>query len=135
MYFARCAVGTFAAGAAVALVVACSDKATAPCQSPNLSGTYSLDSIQVTGQGTFTPPGATGTLQLTTTTYVADLDLPVIGAQHDNGTYSACSSGTFSQTSAISAVTSSGSFTSNALKLTIDVTTQGQRFVNFWTKS
>jgi hypothetical protein len=134
VFSARSALGALATGSAFAIVLACGDKATSPCQSPNLAGDYALDSITLVGQGTFSPPAATGALHLTTTTYVVDLTLPVVGAQHDSGTYSACNNGTWSQTSALAGTQSTGTFTLVGQELSVDVTTQGQQIKNYWTK-
>jgi hypothetical protein len=97
--------------AAVALVVAssCSSSTSPSLTAADLQGTYDLLTFQAQGQPQYTPttvPAAVGVLTLTLTTY--DLALTIGGApQPDNGTYTVNGS-TFSQTSATTTLTYTG---------------------------
>lgn len=113
------------------------DDAVTTSESPDLSGSYELESITFEGQPTLEPPAASGTLQLTDTTYDVDIEIQTQqGTQQimDNGTYS-ISGDTWTQESNVTDVQSTGTFDFDGTFLTVSVETQGQQVQNVWRKT
>lgn len=112
------------------LLLACSgdDENTGP--STDLSGTYTLLSLQQGDNPVLTPPTATGTLVLTATTYTVSI---TAGGQQlvDQGTYQT-NGNTFSQTGTLGQAT--GTFTRNGNTFSTDLTTAGGRVRSSWQK-
>lgn len=123
-----------AAAAAIALGgVACSNS-TAPSTPVDLSGTYDLASISISGQPI---PNSTGTFSLTTSTY--DLQLTLAGQvqPEDQGTYTATGtsqSGTWSQKSSTSSTQATGTYALSGNTLTVNVTSPQPVSVSVWQK-
>jgi hypothetical protein len=111
-------------------LAACSDSTT-PAGPVDLSGSYTLQSIQVSGQ---TVTNSSGTLQLTGATY--DLMLVLNGQvqPEDVGTYLISGTNTWSQNSTTTGVSSIGSFTLVGSTLTITLTAPTPT-VAVWTKT
>ena len=109
-------------------LLACSDN-TSPAGPVDLSGTYTLQSIQVSGQ---TVANSSGTLQLTGATY--DLSLIPNGQvqTEDVGTYLVSGVNTWSQNSTTAGTTAIGTFTQAGTTLTITFPTST---VYTWTKT
>ncbi len=121
---------TLAAAASVALgATGCSDSSTGP--SVNLSGTYSLVSIQFPPQQPIVPPNATGTFTLTATTYTLHLVTPQ-GTLDDNGTY-AINGSNWSQSSTITGQ-ATGTYSLSGSTLTVNATAQGVTSISVWQK-
>lgn len=121
---------TLAVAASVVLgAVGCSDSTTGP--SVNLSGSYSLVSIQFPPQPAVTPPNATGTFTLTATTYTLHLVTPQ-GTVDDNGTYT-ISGSNWSQSSTITGQ-ATGTYTLSGSTLTVNATAQGVTSISVWLK-
>jgi hypothetical protein len=121
--------GWFALAAAASVALGCSDSSTGP--SVNLSGTYSLVSIQFPPQPAITPPTATGTLTLTASAYTLHLVTPQ-GTVDDNGTYTINGS-SWSQSSATTGQ-ATGSYSLSGSTLTVNTTAQGVTSISIWQK-
>jgi hypothetical protein len=120
-----------AAAASVTLgALGCSDSSTGP--SVNLSGTYSLVSIQFPPQPPITPPAATGTFTLAATTYTLHLDIQGQGTVDDNGTY-ALNGLNWSQSSSTTGQ-ATGTYSLNGNMLTVNATNQGVTSISVWQK-
>jgi hypothetical protein len=125
--------GWFALAAAASVTLGtlgCSDSSTGP--SVNLSGTYSLVSIQFPPQPALTPPTATGTFTLTTTTYTLHLVIQGQGTVDDNGTY-ALNGSNWSQSSPTTGQ-ATGTYSMNGNMLTVNATAQGVTSISVWQK-
>ncbi|HXS25159.1 MAG TPA: hypothetical protein VN719_13060 [Gemmatimonadales bacterium] len=125
--------GWFALAAAASVTfgtLGCSDSSTGP--SVNLSGTYSLVSIQFPPQPALTPPAATGTFTLTTTTYTLHLVIQGQGTVDDNGTY-ALNGSNWSQSSTTTGQ-ATGTYSMNGNMLTVNATAQGVTSISVWQK-
>jgi hypothetical protein len=134
MYHRRSVV-LFLASAVAAVALGCSDN-NGPSNPPPAAGTYSMTSIQNPPNAALTPPVATGTLQLTATTYSVTIDVQGQPEVQDQGTYT-ISGGTWSQTSTTNqGVQSTGTFTYNQTTgaLHVDVTAVGVRTITDWQK-
>jgi hypothetical protein len=119
-----------AASASVVLGASgCSDNSTGP--SVNLSGAYSLVSIQFPPQPEIKPPDATGTFTLTASTYTLHLVTPQ-GTLDDNGTYTINGSN-WSQSSTITGQ-ATGTYSLNGSTLTVNATAQGVTSISVWQK-
>jgi len=120
-----------AAAASVTLgALGCSDSSTGP--SVNLSGTYTLVSIQFPPQPVIMPPAATGTFTLTATTYTLHLVIPGQGTVDDNGTY-ALNGSNWSQSSSTTGQ-ATGTYSLNGNMLTVNATNQGVTSISVWQK-
>lgn len=109
----------FAALAALALVSACGDDDNDDGgDAVDLSGNYTIIKYETGAGATFVEvPGTEGTIQLTSTNYVALIIVPGLGTVEDAGTYTAngtSSSGSFSQTSTMGRPQATGTFTYNS---------------------
>jgi hypothetical protein len=120
-----------AAASATLGALGCSDNSTTG-PSVNLSGTYSLVSIQFPPQPVLMPPAATGTFTLTTTTYTLHLVVQGQGTVDDNGTYSINGSN-WSQSSATTGQ-ATGTYSLNGNTLTVNATAQGVTSISVWQK-
>jgi len=128
---------TLGAAASVALgASACSDS-TSP--SVNLSGSYSLVSIQFPPQSALTPPTATGTFTLTANaqtpnqgTYTLHLVIQGQPPVDDNGTYSLNGSN-WSQSSTTTGQ-ASGTYSLSGSTLTVNATNSGVTSISVWQK-
>jgi hypothetical protein len=115
--------------------VGCSDS-NGPSNPRPPAGTYALTSFQNPPNPVLTPPTATGTLVLATTTYDVTINVQGQDPVTDQGTYT-ISGGNWSQTSTTNqGVQSTGTFTYNQTTglLTVDVTAFGVRTVSAWQK-
>ncbi|HEY8104935.1 MAG TPA: hypothetical protein VIE46_02445 [Gemmatimonadales bacterium] len=122
---------SLAAVASVALSASgCSNSSTSP--TVDLSGTYSLVSIQFPPQPALTPPTATGTFTLTATTYTLQLTIQGQGTLNDNGTY-ALNGANWSQSSTITGQ-ATGTFSVSGNTLTVNATAQGATSISVWQK-
>jgi hypothetical protein len=122
---------TFAAVTSVALGAGgCSNSSTAP--SVDLSGSYTLLSIQFPPQAALMPPIATGTFTLTATTYTLQLTIQGQGTVNDNGTYS-LNGANWSQSSTITGQ-ATGTYSVNGNTLTVNATAQGVTSISVWQK-
>lgn len=121
---------TFAAVTSVALGAGGCSNSTAP--SVDLSGTYTLTSIQFPPQAALTPPIATGTFTLTATTYTLVLNIQGQPPVNDNGTYSINGSN-WSQSSTITGQ-AAGTYTLNGNTLTVNATATGVTSISIWQK-
>jgi hypothetical protein len=99
-------------------LVACNAN-TSPAGPVDLSGTYTLQSIQVSGQ---TVANSSGTLQLTGATYDLALILNGQVQREDVGTYLVSGVNTWSQNSTTAGTTAIGTFTQAGTTLTITIT-------------
>lgn len=121
---------SLAAVASVALSASGCSNSTGP--SVNLSGTYSLVSIQFPPQPVLIPPTATGTFTLTATTYTLHLVLQGQPPVDDNGTYS-LNGTSWSQSSTITGQ-ASGTYSVSGNTLTVNATAQGVTSISVWQK-
>jgi hypothetical protein len=122
---------TLAAAASVVLgAIGCSDSSTSP--NVNLSGTYSLVSIQFPPQAAVTPPNATGTFTLTATTYTLHLVIQGQGTVDDTRTYT-ISGSSWSQSSSTTGQ-ATGTYSLTGSTLTVNATAQGVTSVSVWQK-
>ena len=116
-------------------VLGCSDNS-GPSNPRPPAATYSLTSFQNPPNPALTPPTATGTLMLGTSTYDVTINVQGQDPVTDQGTYT-ISGGTWSQTSTTNqGVQSTGTFTYNEGTglLTVDVTAFGVRTISAWQK-
>lgn len=120
---------------AMAIVAACgSDKSTGPGDTVSLAGQYTLTSFK---EGNNDLSQATsGTLALTATNYTVNITFQGDAAPPiaDQGTYTATSNGSFSQTSSSSGAQSTGTYTLVNGLLTLNVTEQGMAISQTWQK-
>lgn len=122
---------SLAAVASVALSASgCSNSTTSP--TVDLSGTYSLVSIQFPPQPALTSPAATGTFTLTATTYTLQLTIQGQGTVNDNGTYS-LNGVNWSQSSTITGQ-ATGTYSVSGNTLTVNATAQGVTSISVWQK-
>lgn len=122
---------SLAAVASVALSASgCSNSTTSP--TVDLSGTYSLVSIQFPPQPALTPPTATGTFTLTATTYTLQLTIQGQGTLNDNGTY-ALNGANWSQSSTITGQ-ATGTYSVSGNTLTVNATATGVTSISVWQK-
>ena len=111
-------------------LLACSGADENTCPSTDLSGTYSLVSLQQGDNPVLTPPIATGTLILTATTY--NVSITAAGQQLvDQGTYQT-NGNSFSQTGTLGQAT--GTFTRSGNTFSTDLTTAAGRVRSTWQK-
>ena len=108
----------------------CSNSTTSP--TVDLSGTYTLVSIQFPPQPALTPPTATGTFTLTATSYTLQLNIQGQATVNDNGTY-ALNGANWSQSSMITGQ-ATGTYSVNGNTLTVNATAQGVTSVSVWQK-
>jgi len=108
----------------------CSNSTTSP--TVDLSGTYTLVSIQFPPQPALTPPTATGTFTLTATSYTLQLNIQGQATVNDNGTY-ALNGANWSQSSMITGQ-ATGTYSVSGNTLTVNATAQGVTSISVWQK-
>lgn len=87
----------------------------------DLAGTYDLASIEFPPNPAVEPPIATGTLRLTERTYEVTINVQGQEPIEDNGTFQISEDGTWSQSSAVTKVQSTGTFTFDGNQLSVEV--------------
>lgn len=130
------AMATLAVAGALGFAAACkSSTGTNACGSgtpPSLVGSYNLTSYTVSGT---TVTQASGTLQLNANdTYVANIDVPQVGLQHDSGTYAIQGASCISQNSALGNPQFVGTFTLSGTTLVVTGAAGGQAVTSVWAK-
>lgn len=125
-----------AAAAALTIgIAACgSDNSTGPSglTAAQLVGTYDLVSLTLGTSQPLTPPAATGTLTLDTTTYSVNLNLPT-GPEVDSGTWTV-SGDNWTQTSSVQDVEEAGTVNLSHDTLSVNVNVAGTPIANVWVK-
>ncbi len=123
-----------AAGAGLVLATACSSSSSTAPSTVSLAGSYSLTSFSEGGVDL--SQAASGTLVLTGTNYSVNIAIagPQPAAIVDSGTYTATTSGSFSQTSSVNGTQATGTYTNTSGVLTVDVTSQGVAVIQSWQK-
>jgi len=117
-----------------AVAAACSSDNTTGSNSASLAGTYTLKSFTEAGQDL--SQAATGTAVLTASTYKVNINFlgNVASAIVDSGTYTATSSGTFTETSLVTGAQATGTYTLNNGLWGVNVTSQGVTIAQTWQK-
>ena len=116
------------------VVVSCSSDNTTGSNSASLAGTYTLKSFTEAGQDL--SQVASGTALLTASTYKVNITFlgNVAPAIVDSGTYTATTSGTFTETSLVSGAQATGTYTLNNGLWGVNVTSQGVTIAQTWQK-
>jgi len=119
-------------------IAGCSDNGTTdPPTKVDLSGNYTMESI-TQGGITLGDPPASGTLVLTATRYTIHLNTPDgQGGQtiiDDTGTYEALSNGQWSQDSDGQLGQSTGTYSVNGDRVTVNATSAGIQILTVWLK-
>ncbi len=132
----RCLVSLLVSGLLAVGALACGDNNIGLSDTPSPVVTYSFTSLQNPPNPALTPPTATGTLVLASTTYNVTINIQGQPPVQDQGTYS-ITGGSWSQTSTTNpGIQSTGTYTYNASTgvLTVDVTASGVRTITVWQK-
>lgn len=114
-------------------LAACSGDDSSGPGTTDLSGNYTMVSLQQGAGPVLSPPFANGTLAMTATTYTITVTVQGQVAIADNGTYTV-SGNSITQTSNVQPVQSVGTWTRNGNVFSIDVTAAGQRVLSSWQK-
>ena len=125
------------AAAAVMAVVAGTACGSSGSTTPGLTaaelvGTYDLVSLTLGNSDPLTPPAATGTLVLHTSTYGVTLNLPS-GPEADSGTWTVNGT-TWTQTSSVQAIQEQGTVGLSHDTLTVNLSAAGTMISNVWVK-
>ncbi|HKV50331.1 MAG TPA: hypothetical protein VJO52_03950 [Gemmatimonadaceae bacterium] len=97
-----------------------------------LVGTYDLVSLTLGNSNPLTPPTATGTLVLHTSTYNVTLNLPS-GPEADSGTWTV-SGAAWTQTSSVQPIQEQGTVALSHDTLTVSLNAAGTSISNVWVK-
>lgn len=125
------------AAAAVIAVVAGTACGSSGSTNPGLTaaelvGTYDLVSLTLGNSDPLTPPTATGTLVLHSSTYSVTLNLPS-GTQSDSGTWTVNGT-TWTQTSSVQPIQEQGTVALSHDTLTVNLSAAGTSISNIWVK-